>query len=389
MAFSAFIPSSSNPWISRTGRSHHTDAVQQQRYHHHRAAQRDVVPTVCRAAGSQRTSVGLDKDSTLQSFCLQLDTILADASDGSSAESQALQLAEEARQQGLVKAFGRGLQVPKRIYTIDELRLNKVEPEKLLSPTDESLNYVRNITQGAAAAGLAALAYFSGFDGGKVFGTLLGASFLLAADQVANMGGGEALIVDTLGRVIRPAYAQRVTLHEAGHFLVAYLVGLLPRGYTLSALDAFVRYRALNVQAGCQFCDGGFEGEVAAGRISSSSLDRFSCVALAGVVTEYLRFGQAEGGVGDVAQLDQLLRALQFTQKKADGQVRWAVLNVAALLRRHADVHDKLAAAMASGASVASCVALIERELAARTELLAPEAGSVSMESPVVTASSD
>lgn len=30
-----------------------------------------------------------------------------------------------------------------------------------------------------------------------------------------------------------------------------------------------------------------------------------------GVVTEYLRFGQAEGGVGDVAQLDRLLRALQ------------------------------------------------------------------------------
>lgn len=42
------------------------------------------------------------------------------------------------------------------------------------------------------------------------------------------------------------------------------------------------RYRALNVQAGTQFCDGGFEGEVAAGRISSGSLDKFSCVALAG-----------------------------------------------------------------------------------------------------------
>uniref|UniRef100_A0A383VIU2 Peptidase M41 domain-containing protein n=1 Tax=Tetradesmus obliquus TaxID=3088 RepID=A0A383VIU2_TETOB len=77
---------------------------------------------------------------------------------------------------------------------------------------------------------------------------------------VANMGGGEALIVDTLGRVIRPAYQQRVTLHEAGHFLIAYLVGLLPRDYTMSSLDAFLRYRALNVQAGCHFCDGGFEG---------------------------------------------------------------------------------------------------------------------------------
>jgi hypothetical protein len=80
---------------------------------------------------------------------------------------------------------------------------------------------------------------------------------------------------------------------------------------------------------------------------------------------------------------------VQFTQKKADGQVRWAVLNVAALLRRHADVHDKLAAAMAAGASVGACVSLIERELAGRTELLAPEAGSVSMESPAATASSE
>mgnify|MGYP001810181391 FL=1 len=53
------------------------------------------------------------------------------------------------------------------------------------------------------------------------------------------MGGGEALVVDTLGRVIYPSYRDRVTLHEAGHFLVAYLVGLLPRAYTLSAWDAF------------------------------------------------------------------------------------------------------------------------------------------------------
>lgn len=35
-----------------------------------------------------------------------------------------------------------------------------------------------------------------------------------------------------------------------------------------------------------------------------------SCVALAGMVTEYLRFGQAEGGMGDVMQLDSMFRAL-------------------------------------------------------------------------------
>ena len=37
---------------------------------------------------------------------------------------------------------------------------------------------------------------------------------------------------------------------------------------------------------------------------------RYSCVALAGVVTEYLRFGQAEGGLGDVQQLDSMFKAL-------------------------------------------------------------------------------
>eukprot|EP00878_Enallax_costatus_P008022 GHUV01008389.1.p1 GENE.GHUV01008389.1~~GHUV01008389.1.p1 ORF type:complete len:488 (+),score=99.59 GHUV01008389.1:33-1466(+) len=340
------------------------------------------------AASTEGVNVAAPKGGdTLQSVCQRLDTILAGAvTDGSGAERDAerdaVSLAEQALQQGVLQAYGRGLQIPKRIYTIEELRLNKIEPEKLLSPRDDSLNYVRNVTQGAAAAGLAAVAYFSGFDIGKVIGVLLGGSFLLVLDQVSNQGGGEALIIDTLGRVIKPSYHDRVTLHEAGHFLTAYLVGLLPRDYTLSALDAFKRYRALNVQAGCHFCDGGFEGEIAAGRLSGRSLDKFTCVALAGVVTEYLRYGQAEGGVGDVAQLDGLLRALQFTQKKADGQIRWAVLNVAALLRRHVSLHDRLAAAMDRGASVGECIQLIEQQLAKEPEALAPSSvvssGSIS-----------
>lgn len=50
---------------------------------------------------------------------------------------------------------------------------------------------------------------------------------------------------------------------------------------------------------------------MASGRLSGGTLDKYACVALAGVVTEYLRFGQAEGGVGDVAQLDRLMSALQ------------------------------------------------------------------------------
>ena len=38
-------------------------------------------------------------------------------------------------------------QVPKRIYTLEELRLNQIEPENLLSPTDSTLSSVRTTLQ--------------------------------------------------------------------------------------------------------------------------------------------------------------------------------------------------------------------------------------------------
>jgi hypothetical protein len=73
-------------------------------------------------------------------------------------------------------------------------------------------------------------------------------------------------------------------------------------------------------------------------------------------------------------------RAPQFTQKKADGQVRWAVLNVAMLLRRHGAIQDAVAAAMAAGGSVGACVEVIERGLAGNeADVLGPgEVGSSS-----------
>ena len=42
-------------------------------------------------------------------------------------------------------------QVPKRIYTLEEMRLNKIEPTALLSPTDDTLNGVRTVLQARGA----------------------------------------------------------------------------------------------------------------------------------------------------------------------------------------------------------------------------------------------
>ena len=43
-------------------------------------------------------------------------------------ETQALAEARAAAREGLLQGFGRGLAVPKRDYSLAELRLNKIEP---------------------------------------------------------------------------------------------------------------------------------------------------------------------------------------------------------------------------------------------------------------------
>ncbi|KAI3436155.1 hypothetical protein D9Q98_002212 [Chlorella vulgaris] len=300
----------------------------------------------------------------LKQHLQELDKLLA-AGEGVQAEKQATDFASSLDLSG----YGKAAQVPKRTYSLEELRLNKIQPEQLLAPKDSTLSGVRNVLQGGFLAGLTAAYFGQLLDVSQVVQVVIASAFLLTVDQVANAGGLEALLIDTAGRVVSGSYSRRVALHESGHFLIAYLLGLLPRDYTLSSLDLFLRTRQLNVQAGCQFCDTAFQAEVASGRLSSGSLDTYACVALAGVATEWLRFGQAEGGMADVQQLDRLLQALRFTQSKADAQVRWAVLNVVTLLRRHARVHDELAEAMQRGASVGECIAVIESQLASSQDI--------------------
>lgn len=58
------------------------------------------------------------------------------------------------------------------------------------------------------------------------------------------------------------------------------------------------------------------------GKVSASSLECFTCVALAGICAEYVEYGSSEGGAGDIQQLDVMLKSLQFSQKKADSEVR-------------------------------------------------------------------
>ncbi|KAK8452786.1 hypothetical protein SEVIR_5G175400v4 [Setaria viridis] len=181
-----------------------------------------------------------------------------------------------------------------------------------------------------------------------------------AARQVYFGGGVRNLILDTIGHYLSQKYHNRVIQHEAGHFLIAYLLGVLPKGYTITSLDTLIKQGLLNVQAGTAFVDYEFLEEINTGKLSATMLNKFSCIALAGIATEYLLYGVAEGGLADINKLDGLLKSLGFTQKKADSQVRWAVLNTVLMLRRHEKARSQLAEAMSSGKSVGTCIEVIE-----------------------------
>ncbi|KAL1554953.1 hypothetical protein AAHA92_15450 [Salvia divinorum] len=262
-----------------------------------------------------------------------------------------------------LRCFGAARQIPQRLYTLDELRLNGIETASLLSPVDTTLASIERSIQAAALLG--GIAAWNLFDltPQHIFFMSLGLLFLWTLDTVSFNGGISFLILDTLGHSFSQKYHNRVVQHEAGHFLIAYLLGILPKGYTLTSLEALKKEGSLNVQAGTAFVDLEFLEEVSTGKVSASTLNTFSCIALAGVATEYLLFGAAEGGLSDINTLDRLLGSLGFTQKKADAQVRWAVLNTILLLRRHERTRAVLAEAMAEGKSVGSCVDMIEKTI--------------------------
>jgi len=283
----------------------------------------------------------------------------------------ALRLAAQARSKkgGPLENFAsRHIVVPKKDYSLDELEKKKINTTAFIAPIDDTLDDIRLGGSVAAFSGIVAMAWALHWGIGQGLFMLLGIFGLSAYDTIRNNAGGNILIVDTIGRTIYPKYRKRVAVHEAGHFMVSYLMGVLPVEYTLSAADAYQKRaegRGLRaaVQAGTRFADEVFKAEIASGSIRARSLDQFTCISLAGIAAELIVFDKAEGGRSDLVQLDALLFALRFSPQRAAYQVRWSVFNTMTLLRKHKDTVEELADAMEEGKSIAQCIELLEQRI--------------------------
>uniref|UniRef100_A0A7S0NXT6 Peptidase M41 domain-containing protein n=1 Tax=Calcidiscus leptoporus TaxID=127549 RepID=A0A7S0NXT6_9EUKA len=146
-----------------------------------------------------------------------------------------------------------------------------------------------------------------------------------------------------LNSVLRvyPPTRRRQAYHEAGHFLVGYMAGLPIEGYSVSAAETAVRFGELDGDA--------------------DLIDSVSCISMAGIAAEVISFGNAAGGLDDLAQLRVLLARAAVTKRSVqDARIRWATLMALTLLQREEGALHALFRAFERGDDLPECVLAIE-----------------------------
>ena len=176
-------------------------------------------------------------------------------------------------------------------------------------------------------------------------------------DLFQFQGQGANLLVDWLAGT-SASTRDRILHHEAGHFLVAYLLEIPIQGYALNGWEAF--QQGLKAQGGVQFADQPLWEQLQQGQLSSRVLDRYCTVWMAGIAAETLIFKKAEGGQEDRAKITTIWTQLNRPMSEANVKERWAILQAKTLIETHKKVYYRLVEAMRNRASVEECYRMIE-----------------------------
>uniref|UniRef100_A0A2P2JUJ7 Uncharacterized protein MANES_14G009100 n=1 Tax=Rhizophora mucronata TaxID=61149 RepID=A0A2P2JUJ7_RHIMU len=160
-----------------------------------------------------------------------------------------------------------------------------------------------------------------------------------------------------------PPYKRRILVHEAGHVLVAYLMGCPIRGVILDPIVAM--QMGIQGQAGTQFWDEQMNNELGEGRLSGTAFDRYCMVLFAGIAAEALVYGEAEGGENDENLFRSVCVLLQppLSVAQMSNQARWSVLRSYNLLKWHRHAHRAAFKALESGDCLSVVIKKIEEAM--------------------------
>jgi hypothetical protein len=184
--------------------------------------------------------------------------------------------------------------------------------------------------------------------------TLLGIATL---DSFSLQGKGGTLLLDWLARA-SPQHRDRVVRHEAGHFLVAYLLGIPVTGYVLSAWEALKQRQS--GQGGVSFEDRELASSLEQGTLKAQLLDRYCTIWMAGIAAETLVYNNSEGGADDRSKLRTVLTPLGFSASACEQKQRFCALQARTLLQANWSAYEALVVAMQQGADLGECCRIIE-----------------------------
>jgi hypothetical protein len=200
-----------------------------------------------------------------------------------------------------------------------------------------------------------------GETGGAVYWvTYLGAGIPLALIGIGSVAPG--IIGNTVEQIkwkMDPTNNKdRRIRHEAAHMICGYMCGLPLAGYDTEPTPV------------CEFFDrpdGNYDtGEVYKKKrpFSEQEVERLAVTALSGLMGELTVYEKADGGGGDLEQLqDVFFRADSDKLRKPQAReemTRWGAYTSKNMLDDYKGVYEELIAAMVRGASVEECIATIE-----------------------------
>jgi hypothetical protein len=251
--------------------------------------------------------------------------------------------------------------------------LEEITGMEMVALTPQPTNFL--LYGGAALAvleGIVSLYY------GINFNFLVGLTLFLAVLDQALVSGA---VFETGLRLVVPELKTRITKHEAGHFLCAYLLGCPVEGVVLSTWEALQDGRfggrsAQAVSAGTSYYDLDMSEQISGVRpLTRESIDRYSIIVMGGIAAEALEYGRADGGAGDEEALVRFLRSLNPRSSNAvkgwspeliRNQARWGATQAVLLLKKYKPCYDALVDALERGGDLGSCIVAIEN--AARRE---------------------
>ena len=178
---------------------------------------------------------------------------------------------------------------------------------------------------------------------------------LVGVDTIAWQNRGITLLLD---RFTSLTERERIIHHEAGHFLVAYLLEIPVTGYSLTAWEA---WRQGQPGLGGVILDTESLSTVASKEMPLI-VERLCTVQMAGIAAEKLIYGNVTGGADDRQKLTEIFAASNLPPSAYQQKQRWGLLQASNLIEKHLEAYEALVKAMQERLSVGECFDTLSNE---------------------------